>query len=364
MEVSNSKMLVKNIEVTNVSKHTCHFEWRINGISSYLENFHNEIGADRQRILYSPTFTTGSAVGDKWCLKMTVNDERFTDRIVIIELDPVGIFNLGVKLQFTSFILNNEYQEEERSDCNQIFNQSDYFDFAISIYTNELVQNKNKLMFNDTLTIAAELTLFDITSSFLDNALSFGSKRQRITDDYKDFFKKEQDTDVVIKVDGKIFKAHRAILIARCPDLFKLFPTLKDVSEIEIGITILYMDSGTFDIILQFIYTDEVNDLDDNAENLLKAASKLELKKLRQMCLQSLLKTLTCQSALRLLKFAHNYNLSEILDFISNYIVSNADKVTDTPEYQTFIKSNPSIVNILLQKCVSLKVDGTWMFSG
>ncbi|CAG5077631.1 Similar to spop-b: Speckle-type POZ protein B (Xenopus laevis) [Cotesia congregata] len=363
MEVSNSKMLVKNI-ITNVSKHKCHFEWRINGISAYLDTFDNEIGDDGERTLYSPTFTSGSAVGDKWCLEMTVNDERFIDKTVIIELDSVGSFNLGVRIQFTSFILDNEYQEKERIDCDQILNQSDYLDFAIVIPTNELMQNKNKFMFNDTLTIGAELTLVDITSSCLDNALSFGPKRQRITDEYIDLLKKEQDTDVVIKVDDKIFKAHRAILMARCPDLFKLFPTRKDGTEIEGEITIPDMDPGTFDTILQFIYTDEVNDLDGNAENLFTAANKLKLKKLRQMCLQSLLKSLTCQSAPRLFKFAYDYNLSEILDFIANYIVSNADKVNDTPENQTFIKLNPSMVNILLQKCVNLKVDGTWIFSG
>ncbi|CAG5077636.1 Similar to spop-b: Speckle-type POZ protein B (Xenopus laevis) [Cotesia congregata] len=353
-------MAVKR-SITDVSKHTCHFEWRISDISSYLENFHNDLYPDKQQELRSATFTSGSAVGDKWCLRMAINYALFDDDDVLIQLEPVGEFDFGVKIKLTLFILDNEYLKKPIFDRNTVFDIRDEFNYAVLMSKNELLQNKNKLMFNDTLIIGAELTLFDITSSWLNDAMSFGPKCRRITDDYKDFLKKEQDTDtdVIIKVDDKIFKAHRAILMARCPDLFKLFPTRKDGSQVEGRITIPDMDPGTFYTILQFIHTDEVKDLDDNAENLLNAANKLKLKKLRQMCLQSLLKSLTCQSAPRLLKFAYDYNLSEILDFIANYIVSNADEVIDTPEYKTFTELNPSISYILFEKFITFKVDGS-----
>ncbi|XP_044594897.1 speckle-type POZ protein-like [Cotesia glomerata] len=218
MEETNSRLAVKR-SLTDVAKHTCYFEWRINGMSSYLENFHDDVYPDDEEVLHSAIFSTGSAVGDEWCHKMTVNDERFIET-VIIELDSVGQFDCGVKIEFTLFILDNEYQKAKRVEFKKTFKSKDYFDFAIETSRSQLLENKNKLMPNDTLTVCAELTLFETNNSCFYDTMQIGPKRQRITDDYKDLYKKEQDTDVVIKVSDKIFKAHKAILMARSPDLF------------------------------------------------------------------------------------------------------------------------------------------------
>ncbi|CAG5077649.1 Similar to SMYD4: SET and MYND domain-containing protein 4 (Pongo abelii) [Cotesia congregata] len=61
------------------------------------------------------------------------------------------------------------------------------------------------------------------------------------------------------------------------------------------------------------------------------------IKWIEQIYLQFLHKIQAYQFAARLLKFAYNYNLSKLLDYIYNFIDSKANEVINTPECQTFI---------------------------
>lgn len=79
-------------------------------------------------------------------------------------------------------------------------------------------------------------------------------------------------SDVVLTVNGKEFKAHRAILSARSPVFKAMFdrdPTPVKTSRIEIS----GMDEATFVGLLRFIYTGEAENA-DNAANLLAIIDK------------------------------------------------------------------------------------------
>ncbi|XP_057339508.1 speckle-type POZ protein B-like [Microplitis mediator] len=118
----------------------------------------------------------------------------------------------------------------------------------------------------------------------------------------------------------------------------------------EKTITIKDMNSEVFKSMLEFIYTDKVSDLDYVAEQLLEAADKYQIHTHKEICAESLCKSVTIDNASRLLVVAYLHNTKEMLEYISNFIVINASHVVKTEEYKMMKELHPCLVPILFDK--------------
>ncbi|CAD6208731.1 GSCOCG00003538001-RA-CDS [Cotesia congregata] len=175
--------------------------------------------------------------------------------------------------------------------------------------------------------------------------------------DYRKLFESKKSCDVVIKVKDETFQAHKAILMARSEEFFKLF-TVEMKESNEEFITLSDIEPKIFKSLLEFIYTDEVSDLDVVVESLLEAADKYLIKSLKNMCVESLIKLLKIDNAVRFLFLAKRYNAPQLLTLVSEFIVLNAENIIKSREYD-IIKSNPSLAIILIRKLAALKANGT-----
>ncbi|KAI9552008.1 hypothetical protein GHT06_022345 [Daphnia sinensis] len=90
-------------------------------------------------------------------------------------------------------------------------------------------------------------------------------------------------TDTEISVDGRIFKAHKALLAARSP-VFRELLSSENVKELCLKrIVVEEIDSSIFEEVLYFMYTGSLR-VSAGDERLLAAAEKYEIETLKILC--------------------------------------------------------------------------------
>jgi len=159
--------------------------------------------------------------------------------------------------------------------------------------------------------------------------------------------------DVTFSVDGGKFRTHRAILAARSP-VFKaqLFGSMADATMP--CITLHDIKPATFQILLRFIYTDELPRVEESSSDssmdlyldLLAAADMYQLDRLKVMCARKLWECVSAETVAKVLGCAELHNCPELkrtcLDF---FVVEKNFKIAVLTEgYLQLMQSFPSII--------------------
>ncbi|XP_047042746.1 BTB/POZ and MATH domain-containing protein 2-like [Lolium rigidum] len=158
-------------------------------------------------------------------------------------------------------------------------------------------------------------------------------------------------TDVSFIVNDKTFPAHRAVLAARSP-VFRaeLFGSMAEATMSSI--TLHDITPATFKVMLRFIYTDELpvedEHLDSSIEmiqNLLAAADRYALDRLKFICAQKLWDKVTIGTVATILACAETYNCHELKNRCIDFFVleENFKEAIFTDGYASVLKF-PSIV--------------------
>ncbi|KAF8646574.1 hypothetical protein HU200_065798 [Digitaria exilis] len=162
-----------------------------------------------------------------------------------------------------------------------------------------------------------------------------------------------ENSDVSFIVDGEEFPAHRAVLAARSP-VFKA--QLEDYTNMPSSITLQDITPVTFKVMLRFIYTDDlVGDVELSNEmfqDLLAAADRYALDRLKLMCVQKLWDDVSMDTVASTLACAKTYNCPELktkcIDFFADE--SNFKKVVLTEGFVQLVQKFPAILTELRAK--------------
>ncbi|KAJ1697504.1 hypothetical protein LUZ63_006016 [Rhynchospora breviuscula] len=167
-------------------------------------------------------------------------------------------------------------------------------------------------------------------------------------------------SNLTFKVDGSIFHAHRAVLVARSP-IFKA-ELLGPVKEARTGsIVIEDMKAPVFKAMLHFIYRDSLSECEQQrgsdakqdsvfgAEHLLVAAGRYGLDRLRLLCEEKLRNCVDTKNVTAILILAEQHNCCQLkeacLEFLARPEVLSA--VVTSDGFQDLIKSYPLILKEL-----------------
>jgi speckle-type POZ protein len=120
--------------------------------------------------------------------------------------------------------------------------------------------------------------------------------------------------------DGEVFKAHKSFLAVNSP-VFKAMLS-HDTKELRNNyIKIKDINGKTMMEMLRFIYTGDIEDEKEVARDLLVAADKYQIEKLKIRCCDILVKEVTVQNAIEMILIAdrvqNNALFQRGLDFIS-----------------------------------------------
>ena len=167
-------------------------------------------------------------------------------------------------------------------------------------------------------------------------------------------------TDVTFKVGKETFVAHRCILAARS-SVFKaeLFGSMKEYTARCIDID--DMEADVFRALLQFIYTDELPEMNKEevavmAQHLLVAADRYNMERLKMICEDKLYRHLDVSTAAITLALAEQHHCPRLKEAIFRFLNSPAKlrAVVTSDGYEHLTTSCPSITTELVAKIAAL----------
>ena len=174
---------------------------------------------------------------------------------------------------------------------------------------------------------------------------------------FADLLTAKEGADVTFKVGGETFAAHRCVLAARSR-VFKaeLFGPMKEGTATAGVIHVEDMDARVFRAMLEFIYRDSEPELekgDDEADiwqQLLAAADRYDLERLKLMCEDKLCGFIDVKTTTAILALAERHSCDGLKKACYDFLAApgNAKTVMATHGFDHLISSSPSVVKELL----------------
>lgn len=216
------------------------------------------------------------------------------------------------------------------------------------------VDEKSGRLFDNDCTILCDITI----DSDIAEAESKYSIDPRLNElDYLDYLLEDlKFSDVTFKVKKRFFHVHKNILSIRSPVFEVMFK--HDMKEkINNTVDIEDIEPEVFKEMLQFIYTGMVYNIGKtDTHSLLIAADKYSIEGLKSLCEDVIIDSFTLNNAVKLLKFADDYDAKKLKIQVIDFIVLSSKKMVDIPEYQA-IEEFPSKLMFELFKAMALKIN-------
>ena len=168
-----------------------------------------------------------------------------------------------------------------------------------------------------------------------------------------------RDSDVTFNVRGQQFQAHKTILIARSPVFAAMFD--HPLKEKMMGIVdVPDIEPNVFEELLHYIYTGQVpsKQMDEVAVELLAAAEKYLLDKLKKACGNTLLYRMSPESCIKLLLLRDENNPAYYLkEKAVEYIRQFRGQVMKTASWKKVAKENPALVVSIMEMLLETHTD-------
>ncbi|GFY77201.1 speckle-type POZ protein A [Trichonephila inaurata madagascariensis] len=153
------------------------------------------------------------------------------------------------------------------------------------------------------------------------------------------------EVDVDLKCGPYTIPAHKGILASRSPVFSAMFKNeMRESRETTVYITDISI--STLRTMLAYIYTGRTNDLTmSNAQDLLYAAHKYQLVRLKNICSEFLKNNMNDQNVLRLLEFGNCFD-RDLKDFAMSFIYNKVEEFSileKTQEWQRFRKEQTEL---------------------
>nr|CAB3480398.1 unnamed protein product [Digitaria exilis] len=168
----------------------------------------------------------------------------------------------------------------------------------------------------------------------------------------------EEGSDVTFSVGGENFPAQKIVLATQSPVFeAQLYGQMKE--SMACRVTVEDIQPEVFKALLQFIYTDSLPEWDDlDAEeyceisNLLAAADRYAMDRLKLLCVSNLVDYLDTQNVATTLALADQHNCDRLKDVCIEFMGSSdeMDAVVKTEGYANLKRTCPSILVDVLEK--------------
>lgn len=229
-----------------------------------------------------------------------------------------------VRAKFKFSILNAKREETKAMESQRAYRfvQGKDWGFKKFIRRDFLLDEANGLLPDDKLTIFCEVSVVadSVNISGQSNAVQFKVPECRLSDDLGLLFESQRFSDVTLAVAGKEYQAHKAVLAARSPVFAAMFEhEMEERKHNRVEIT--DVDADVLKEMLRFIYTGKSNNLEKMADDLLAAADKYALERLKVMCEEALCSGLSVENAAEVLILADLHSADQLkaqaIDFIN-----------------------------------------------
>jgi speckle-type POZ protein len=257
------------------------------------------------------------------------------------------------QLEF-SFVDETEKQEPARIHCSKVFEFRSYTLHGDDMFMSRDALAKSRHLNGDSFTIRCDVVVADedVTTPFIEVPPS------DMKQNFSDLLYAGHGTDVVFKVSGESFAAHRCVLAARSA-VFKasLFGPMKESSASTV-VQIDDMDATVFKAMLGFIYGDSLpapaddDELEDGVlfQHLLVAADRYGLQRLKAMCEKKLCDHIGVSTTTTILALAEQHRCNGLKEACYEFLrcPANLKAVVDTDGFDDLCRSCPSVMKGLV----------------
>jgi len=113
-------------------------------------------------------------------------------------------------------------------------------------------------------------------------------------------------TDVILNIKGKELEAHKVILTTMSP-VFEIMFNEGYTEHRDSYVKVEDIDSDVFEEFLRFLYSGQVEHLDEMSFELYAAADKYDVQSLREICIEHIGKIIVVDNAVDILALADHY---------------------------------------------------------
>ncbi|XP_054164934.1 protein roadkill-like [Oppia nitens] len=275
---------------------------------------------------------------DTNCNWVSKNKEKFTtigsdEWICLIywKNQSIGLYlqlsssnEMPIKIQYEISVIDNNNQLFVKQMNEKSFEKISELIYLSLITKQQLLDNKDKLLMDNTLRFGIDITVHKMNNSYA----SFATKNRR----FKQLFSVKELTDcrLIVGKDKKVFYASKLLLSSQSDVFEKMFTT--DCKEKTTNVVVIDdVDSDVFEQFLQYIYTETCDKLVDMCEDLLYVSDKYTIEPLKTICLNLIYLRINSVNALKTYKLLKDFGADEDLmknvnQFISENITSVISK--------------------------------------
>uniref|UniRef100_UPI00358DE3EC speckle-type POZ protein isoform X2 n=2 Tax=Myxine glutinosa TaxID=7769 RepID=UPI00358DE3EC len=314
--------------------------WTINNFSFCRE----EMG----EVVKSSTFSAGTNDKLKWCLRVNPKglDEESKDYLSLYLL-LVSCPKSEVRAKFKFSILNAKGEETKAMESQRAYRfvQGKDWGFKKFIRRDFLLDDANGLLPDDKLSLFCEVSVVQdsVNISGHSNMTTLKVPECRLANDMGDLWESNRFTDCCLCVCGREFNAHKAILAARSAVFNAMFKHEMEETK-KNRVEIKDVEPEVFKEMLRFVYTGRAPNLEKMADDLLAAADKYALDRLKVMCEEALCVNLSVENAADTLILADLHSAEQLRAHSIDFINSHATDVLDTTGFKSMILSHPHLV--------------------
>ncbi|XP_035294812.1 speckle-type POZ protein-like [Cricetulus griseus] len=326
---------------TEISVQKFSYSWTISNFRFLLQEV--------EEAIKSPTFSSGSSVNDKWCLKVRTNgiDEDSQDYLSVhLTLLSCPKSPVRARLQFWIRSVDGEKTNGMITPGFLKFTPNQHWGFTKFIHRDLLLSLESWLLPDNELTVLCDVDLA-VQDSLLNSKASkvpgILVPRCTVADDLGQLWENSVFTDCSLVVAGQEFGAHKAILAARSPVFRAMFE--KDMEESRKNrVEILDLELQVFKTMMEFIYTGKAPDLHSMADAVLAAADKYGLEHLKVMCGDVLCRDLSVENAAHTLILADLHSAEQLKTKALDFITAHASEVSETSSWKKMVGSHPHLL--------------------
>ncbi|GFR05821.1 TD and POZ domain-containing protein 3 [Trichonephila clavata] len=251
-------------------------------------------------------------------------------------------------LQFTCEVLNSTGETIRKKSIKERLSIETHLGWITFCRRSFLVDNANKILKEKNLILNCILEIFEERAIM--NAETEDDEKQKyktlteVTHNMKQLLQDNNFYDITFKIDGRSFKAHKAILSARSRVFKTMFESslTMNVEEIEIS----DISEETLKEMLNFIYSGEVSHLHvNNAMELYYAADKYELDSLKNICARVMVGNVRTDNVIKILLLSHRHSNEELEHVCVKFIAKNTSEIQDKAEWVELMKEHPELAN-------------------
>ncbi|XP_067927872.1 speckle-type POZ protein B-like isoform X2 [Watersipora subatra] len=316
------------------------YMWTINNFSFCRE----EMG----EVLRSSCFAAGVNDKLKWCLRVNPKglDEESKDYLSLYLL-LVACNKTEVRAKFKFSILNAKREETKAMESQRAYRFVTGKDWGFKKFIRRdfLLDEVNGLLPDDKLTIFCEVSVVGetVNISGQSNSLPVKVPPSRLSEDLSQLLDSSNCSDVTLAVGSKEFKVHKSILSARSPVFHAMFE--HDMEESKQNRVAVYdVEEEVMKEMLQFIYTGKASNLEKMVAELLSAADKYALERLKVMCEEALCGNLSIENVCEILVLADLHSAEQLKTHALDFVNSHATEVMDTEGWRTMTRSHSHLI--------------------